>query len=290
MMLDASTETLDVIACVVDAPPILHEQVFRWATSLIELAGVEPECLRVFAVNGTRSRVLNGLIDRGVVVADIAPFDARSPNCNKIKAMHALGALQCRHVVLTDCDLAFLCDPRTIDVGEHCIAAKQVDTPNPPIESLIRVVEAARLPVPSRCNLTLVGDAQTLKGYANGGLYAGARALFAELAPSWASWARWILERAEDFQVPPVYTDQVAMLLALVELGIEQTPLDIAWNCPTHLKRDLPPMGIVRALHYHRAIDAAGDLRLTRHETVNAAIARVNASHARARAAPGAGS
>jgi hypothetical protein len=75
-----------------------------------------------------------------------------------------------------------------------------------------------------------------------------------------------------------IHVDQVSMFLALVNSNIPLHPLDISWNCPTHLKRPLPQIATVHALHYHRAVDADGRLRCTNSDVVNEAIERVNAA------------
>lgn len=277
-----------LIACVVDAPPVLHTQALRWYTSLHALAGVAPSDMMVLAVNGTRSQTLRYLAEQGVQILDIPGFDERSPNCNKICAMAAVSGDAWPVIAMTDCDVAFLSDPRDVKVAKGAITAKQVDTPNPPIDQLIRLVKTAGLELPAEVSLDLVPGERTLRGYANGGLYIGPPAVFARLSPAWSSWAKWILERNAVLEIPLFYIDQSALLLALIESGIVHESLDISWNCPTHLKRELPRLSAVHALHYHRAVDAVGNLKPTANPTVNQAIERVNTAFANARYATGA--
>ena len=265
-----------IVACVVDHDARFHDEVLRWFACLVNLACVPATDLLVLSVEGTRSAATETLEREGVRVCDVARLEGIDRYCNKIAGMRSAADLGDRAVVLTDCDLAFLDDPRRLFVA-GALAAKEVDTPNPPISILTRILNEARLPLPKLSQLALVPREHTLDGYMNGGLYAGDASILRPLVPVWERWARWLTERIELLQEWAMHVDQTAMLLATTELATPLHALDIAWNCPTHLKRELPSLATVHALHYHRAVDARGHLKLTHNVTVNAAIARVNA-------------
>ncbi len=126
-------------ACVVDRDPRFHLEALRWFASLHGVAGVDPGDLVVHAVRGASSEALDLLEEKGVAVRSIEPFDPRSPHCNKIA-----GALRLAEVgvegtaVLTDTDIAFCEDPRSLPLPDRAVASKLVDFAIPRLDTLPR--------------------------------------------------------------------------------------------------------------------------------------------------------
>ena len=121
-----------------------------------------------------------------------------------------------------------------------------------------------------------------MAGNGNGGLYLVAGKAVGQVGESWARWARWLLDHRGLLGDGAVHVDQVAMALALAESGLRPQLLDLRWNFPSQnrgrIAADTPAPAVI---HYHRAVDDDGLLKLTgvssvdtRIEVANAAIAR----------------
>jgi Methyltransferase domain len=271
------------IACVVDDDARFHLQAFRWFAALTRCAGIRPDQLTVLnAGRRRRSDVLSYLADRGVRVGSIDAFDSRSGHCNKIGALRAITAAADSHVVLSDCDVVFLSDPREFVTDPHALHAKPVDAPNPPLSVLEEVMRARRLPLGETHPLPLYPPEMTCAGNANGGVYAGEASWLNALAADWSCEARWLLERRSLLRQWAIHVDQLAMLLALRAGERRFRPLPLGANVPTHLasvaRVPSPAIGPVTALHYHDRITAQGLLAHTGIAQVDRAIDRVNAA------------
>lgn len=279
--------SLGLVACVVDATPVLHEQLLRWFAALHRVAKIPSDELLVVSIDAARTPRLEYLASAGVRITRAPGFDPRSPHCNKLRGLHLLSRLDRGKSVLSDCDVAFVCDPRTVPVPANALGAKQVDGPNPPAEILETILREAGLPAPPRVPLTLVPDTSTLNGNVNGGLYVADGAVFHILATSWERWARWLLDRRHLLGDWAVHVDQVSMLLSLVDSNIPLQPLELGWNCPTHLGYALPVKD-VRAVHYHDAVDDHGHLKRTGNVAVDAVTSQIDAAYDEVRREAGA--
>ena len=280
--------TTGTIACVVDAPGRFHDEALRWFASLTRIAGVAPADLVVHAVGPPADpAVLAHLAGQGVSVRPVAPFDTRSPHCNKIAGALSLVEHRVRGpVVLTDVDVAVLEDPRRVPVAAGSLAARPVDEPNPPNEVLAAVFAAAGVRLPGTVPLEWAPGASTVAGNANGGLYLLAADDLAGVARAWAHWAAWLLDRRDLLARWGLFVDQVAMALALAAEGIDAVALAMRWNLPTQIP--VPPATPAPAvIHYHRKVDQAGAVRRTGAPEVDRCIARVNEVTAAERAALG---
>jgi 2-polyprenyl-3-methyl-5-hydroxy-6-metoxy-1,4-benzoquinol methylase len=265
------------VACVVDAAPRFHWQVLRWYVCLTRLAAVEPAALVVAAVGGLRSDVLRLLSANGVRVIDVAGFDPRSPHCNKISGALALAETPISGpIVLTDCDVAFLADPRQLVRNDARFLSKPVDVENPPLEVLAATFKAAGLTPPAVVPLAGRSDQRTFAGNGNGGLYALSASDLPLFARHWGKWARWLLDRPDLLGAYGVFVDQVAAAMALHELGWSWVPLPTHWNAPTHIPSAIGGDTLAAALHYHDAVDVMGLLRPTGLPLVDSSITRVN--------------
>jgi hypothetical protein len=263
---------------VVDEHPRFHLDALRWYATLTAIAGVAPSDLIVHAVGRTSSDVLDFLRSRGVTVRGVDPFDARSPHCNKIS-----GALRLAEdtleglAVLCDTDIAVLEDPRRIDVPAESVAGKVVDAPVPPLEVVFDIFAASGLTAPPTVPLPWGPDQWTVSGNNNGGLYLVPGPLLARVAPAWARWASWLLDRAELLREWSVYVDQVAMALALTDEGVTSLPLDVRWNTPIHDPTRLPTRPDPPAvIHYHQEVDRRGLIRSTGRASIDGRIHAVN--------------
>jgi 2-polyprenyl-3-methyl-5-hydroxy-6-metoxy-1,4-benzoquinol methylase len=275
-----AVRTKGILSCVVDEDPRFHLDALRWFVSLTAIAGVDPGTLRVHVVGSDTSDALDLLRSRGVTVRSIDGFDPRSPHCNKITGALLLADEHIEGtVVLCDTDVAVLEDPRDLDLPPGSIGGKLVDWPVPPLEVLQDIFAASGLPVPATTLLPWGENEPTIVGNSNGGLYVIPAPLLPVLAPAWERWARWLLDRRELLRDWSFHLDQVAMVLALADTGIDTMPLDVRWNTPVR-NRDLIRLDSEAlspaVIHYHEEIDYKGCLRTTGFPSVDRQIDRVN--------------
>ena len=179
--------------------------------------------------------------------------------------------------MLCDTDVVVLEDPRRIEVPDDRVAGKPVDAPVPPLAVLVRIFQAAGLPVPPTRPLPWGADEATVSGNSNGGLYVVPGTLLSRVSSAWAEWALWLLDRAELLEEWTVYVDQVAMALGLTAEQVGSLPLEVRWNTPTHdpsrIPRDAPAPAII---HYHQEVDDTGLLRPTGVPAIDEGIDRAN--------------
>jgi hypothetical protein len=266
-----------IFSCVVDSHPRYSEEVRRWFAVLTRVAQVSSRDLTIHFI-GEPSHGLLGLSRYGVRLIEVEPFDTTVPTCNKIA-----GALQLARqplgddiVVLSDTDIAIIEDPRRLPVPPTAVGGRIVDGPNPPIDVLTEVFDAAGLNLPRVVRTGCQADGETLDGNFNGGLYLVPGRLLLRVASAWAVFARWLLDR--DLLGPHRYfTDQVAMSLALCCEEIPPWSLPSQWNYPVHVPQwinahAVPPA----AIHYHRRVSPSGELQLTGAAAIDEVISKAN--------------
>lgn len=270
-----------LITCVVDTAPTFQLEALRWYASATQCADIAPHDLVIHSLASTPSDVLSFLESEGVQVVPIAPFDARSPHCNKIAGALSLAErVETGPIVLTDSDVAILSDPRSLSPGAPGqMIGKTVDGPNPPIEILDRVFADAGVPLPAAVPLEWMPDLTTRATNLNGGLYVLRAEDLAKLALSWSKWARYMLDRRDLLENWGIHVDQVAMALAIASSGLTVEALPAEWNFPTHRPGRIPPaIAEPQVLHYHRNVDAIGRLLPVGRAEVDEQIRRVNAA------------
>lgn len=182
--------------------------------------------------------------------------------------------------VLTDTEIAFSEDPRSLTVPRREVASRIVVWPIPTVEVLTTIFEQANLELPPLVELDWPVGERTIVGNGNGGLYLIPGVILPRVVKAWADWARWLLERIHLFgQVKRLGLDQVAMAMALTSEGLGWAQLGNRWNFPTDSfwKGD-PELSPPAGLHYHGAVEPSGELSLTGAAIVDGVIQEVNAA------------
>jgi SAM-dependent methyltransferase len=266
-------------SCVVDDTPQIWSSITPWLATAIELAGIDPARIHVHHACDLRPEIAALCASLGVRTIAVAPFDARSPHCNKIRQCESDFA-DADRVVLTDVDIAFASRPPLAQI-KGAVAGKMVDCPNPPIEVLDRVFVEAGLCRPKACSGVFWRSGQgwtgfeSLLGNFNGGLYVVDAVRLSALGARWAYWARWLMERLPLLGRWRVHADQVSFCLALAESGLETDVLADTWNFPVHLPAP-PGEGEPIVLHHHGRLDAHLRLEPVAEPRARPAIERVN--------------
>lgn len=283
-------------SCVLDDGPVFAAQCTLWLNCLLRLHGVPPAHVFIHAPVGCTADLLPRARALGVGVVAIVPPDPRNPHCNKIAQLATFIGSGFDHVVLMDCDTAWvgpMALPPAAAGGMVMAMAKVVDHPNPPEPALTALFAAAQLGEPDWVEVgggphggPHGGARRTDRNNCNGGLYILRTGSLAALHPLWRKWALWCLDQGDILGRHVRNADQLGFALALREMGAAVAPLPVEWNYPTHLPvaelADVPP----RVLHYHKATTAEHRLLETGLAGPDAAIRMLNARMAEFDAAP----
>jgi hypothetical protein len=266
-----------VYSCVLDDDPGMLHQALVWAWTAIDLAGVPPGSLVVHALEACDPERLRPLEALGVRVVTAAPFPGGPPTCNKLVQLESVALAGADRIVLCDCDVAWAAPLGERLLGDS-LRAKIVDYANPSLDVLDAIFREAGLPRGPVVETSFRRES-TYSNHCNGGLYVVPGELFGRLREPWVRWAHWVRENAERLGARVFYTDQMALTLALAELGERVDLLSLEDNCPTHvdlraeIEGDLEP----RVIHFHRNLTETGHLRGTGVLGVDRALERVNA-------------
>ena len=265
---------------VVDRLPEHYYQAELLLHSLERIAGIPRERILVHCVEGVSEAFTAFLDRRGIPRRTIRPF-LDGTYCNKLRQLDSfIGRDGVEGVALLDTDTVLL---EPLDgYAEETVRGKIVDGPNPAPAFLERIFAEAGLSAPRRVPTDFdVGEAMTLDGYFNGGLYLVPAARIAPLSEAWKRWATWLYERRERYAT--IHVDQISMLLALRESGIPYRALPSNCNLPlhrAHTPRYYNRKRPIALLHYHRELDGFGRIGDTQVDdpSIRAAVARVNDS------------
>lgn len=253
-------------SCVVDSKPHFEWQAFILIQSLLRNVKCDPVDIKVHCSPGVTQAFRMLLAKLKIDAIDIQPFDGH-PYCNKIQQCFSGVFDAYDKVVLADCDM-FFCSLPDMDVNS-VFSAKVVDLPNPPIAILDEVFQAAGMDKPKQvlvdCALS-DGDV-TYENNFNGGLYIVKREHLSEIGTAWKEQARWLLEHLDlltpDYQH---HADQVAMSLALSQLGVKPNLLSAQDNFPVHLEAErIQPLSKknIKVIHYHKHLLPDGRIKPT---------------------------
>jgi hypothetical protein len=265
-------------SCVIDAQPLYLFQGMVFARTLMESAGVPPEAIVVHLIEGVPTSAERALRELGVCTVATHPFDPRHPYSNKLVQLRTEVLRESDYAVLCDSDLAFAGDIKAWIDGDR-LRAKPVDYARPPLATWRSLLKTFGFAEDVPCTAATHSGEATYANNFNGGLYIIPQRVLEALRQTWPEWNRRLLQERAMLGRYFVHTDQIALGLALAELGHVGEPLPLELNLPTHLA--LPPHYVLtappRVLHYHKRIDLGGRLVATGNALVDGAIHQVNA-------------
>jgi len=256
-MLDA------VFSFVVDADPKYVLQGLHLAKSLLLHTGTMKK--RIFAqVTPDVDMCARAIFRRlGCELYQIERFgDGRY--CNKLNQFERLRGLEYRYAILMDTDILVLRSLGELLKGSR-LRARVVGEARPSrgvLEFLARASGLAKLPSLAIADCT-GGD--TLEGNLNGGLYVVPRDLLATMEGAWKHWTMWLLERREILaeEGNAHHVDQVGLWLAIHHEKLPWEALPANWNYnPARLHRSYVGALPISIVHYHTALDSAGQINL----------------------------
>ena len=270
-----------IYSCVIDHQPMYRYQGLVFASTLIDLGGVDPSSIVVHAIEGVPDKTKDALREFGVSVVTVAPFDRRHRYSNKLVQLKSRALQDADHVVLCDADLAFA-GPIAQWIAGSRLRGKTVDHALPPMPVWRDVLAAFGFDgEPASRPATHSGEL-TYASNLNGGLYIVPEPLFGRLGAVWPEWNRRVLDRLDLLGEYHVHVDQVSLALALTAMRQEIDYLPPALNYPTHIPFRAgtlkePPL----VLHYHTRLSPRGRLLPTGEPKVDRSVLLVNKALAR---------
>ena len=181
-------------------------------------------------------------------------------------------------LVACDTDLAIM-EPLDEAATTESVRARRVDQENPPLAVLERIREflgfAQQPPLvaPGCCP-----SARHMRLNCNGGVLLIPRQFMRPLGEAWLDYARTLTDHRHLFEQWVNHIDQVSWTFAMLKLALPFQELPVEYNFPTRLAKRMPQgsFGKPVVLHYHRALDRKGRLRLSRVRSVDKCIKEVN--------------
>lgn len=263
---------------VVDSHPRFEWQAFLLVHSLLRNLRCVSSDIKIHCLPDVSNSFCNEMHQIGVEIIQIQPFPGHR-YCNKIQQCFSNVFTGYDLVVLMDCDL-FVFDLPNVP-KDIIFAAKVVDLPNPPIQVLERIYQARGLLTPEvvPVDFGLSHAEVTYSHNFNGGVYFIRKEYLSKIGGAWRRHAEWLIQNKHFMESWDAHIDQVAMSLAITELGIQPYYLSSLDNFPIHLEAariELHASPNIRTLHYHSNFLSDGKIKFTGVETVDNRIGFAN--------------
>lgn len=257
-----------------DSRFILESRIFL---RTILAGGVEPRDV-VAQVTARSGDVGKTLAARFGVRALHLPLGPDQAYCNKINQLFTLADDDFDVLVACDTDLA-ITRPLDAVAKLDCVQAKRVDQENPPLAVLEQIREF--LGFPQQPPLAAPGCSPAATTYAmncNGGVLLIPRQFMQPLGETWLGYAKVLTEHRHLLQQWVNHIDQVSWTFAMLKLALPFQELPVEYNFPTNLAKRIPQGTYAQpvVLHYHRALDRRGRLRLSGVRLVDKSIREAN--------------
>jgi 2-polyprenyl-3-methyl-5-hydroxy-6-metoxy-1,4-benzoquinol methylase len=264
-------------SCLVDGKDIFLAQSYILVNSLLRLRKTQPDQVFVHTIGVTNAEYLDWLKRVGVNQVQTSTFDTRNLYCNKLQQLGTFADKSFSHVILLDCDMAWVSD-RTPRIG-RMVGAKIVDLPNPPANTLNNIFNAAGLGSINAVPVTFPqsdGLTYTDRNNCNGGFYMIDTRFLPHLAESWKRWALWCIDNAALLGRYHNHADQIGFALAMRELREDTELFGAEWNFPTHLAGQHLPDVEPHLIHFHKELTPHFNLKMLNVEKADRAITKVN--------------
>lgn len=264
-------------SCLVDGKDIFLSQSYILVNSLLHFLKVEPDQIFIHTINVTNTEYLDWLQRIGVNLVQTTPFDTRNLYCNKLQQLDTFMDARFSHVILLDCDIAWVSDS-TPQIS-RVVGAKIVDLANPPTSILNRIFNAARLGSINETRVNFPDGADrtyTDRNNCNGGFYVIDTKFLPQFSKSWKKWTSWCIESAEMFGKFHNHADQVGFALSMREMKEDVELLGLEWNFPVHISREHLPDLEPRVIHFHKELTPHFNLKLVGLEQVDRGISKAN--------------
>jgi 2-polyprenyl-3-methyl-5-hydroxy-6-metoxy-1,4-benzoquinol methylase len=265
-------------SCVVDNKPIFKAQANILINSLIDNGKVNPEDIFVHLLDVKHDEFYIWLKELRINIIDIESFNNKNPYCNKLQQLATFkNRDDFDYVFLLDCDVAIV-SLEGLEL-ESEVYSKIVDFPNPPLPILKSIFELANIEVIEfETSFKLGTDNISDWNNCNGGLYILSKTAFKDIALKWIEYSTWCINN--DYLFTENYkkhADQVGFALAMSSLNKKVNHLDLEWNFPIHIGRNLLSNIKPNIIHFHDCINEHMQLRKIGLNNVDFQIDKINA-------------
>jgi len=267
-----------VFSCVVDSKYKFQIQSQYWVTTLIKLGHISPDKIVINTVSRIDPDLDAWFRGLGINVFSVDAYPGH-PYCNKLQQIDLLlDKFDSKYFVLMDCDTA-ISDHLSTLLKPSCIAAKRVDTANPPTNVISTVFKAAGLGEPKLVKADFLPGRDGILtdiNNCNGGVYVINNDFLKKLNPIWKKWVNWCIAHDNFFEQYAIHIDQVSLALAMRELSLDIEPLPVSYNMPIHLSITANDDVDAHVIHYHSMFDDQLFLKQIGLPKIDLSISRVN--------------
>jgi 2-polyprenyl-3-methyl-5-hydroxy-6-metoxy-1,4-benzoquinol methylase len=262
-------------------PPFLHE-VKNLFKSLQNFGGILSDCRKIVCFDEPiDDHLMEQLNSMGILVKIVKTIDHRCIHANKIQILN-LDEPDFDYLVALDTDIVVAKDFSKFLTGSE-IQAKPVDGDPLTINQWHDLFNHFNLELPTTRYLTCSTMTETIP-YFNSGVLIIPKANVIPLFETWKFFVQQLLHSYDDLPHIKKYsffTDQFALALSLVKIGLSHTPLPIEMNFPTHIPihQSLVPDNISPYLiHYHHNLTSDGKIMSCNYRNTNFIIEKINES------------
>jgi hypothetical protein len=231
-----------IAVCVVDAHPRFYCEAALWLACVQRNTTFLPAL--VF-VNGAPANLAAWAKRRGALVENASTLYHESPHCNKIIPYEVFGD---ENIIVTDCDVFVLRDFKFM-LSTDRVRLPQNNHNNPPFVKFVEMLMAAGFEPPFEPGISLFrgrgASRETFSRNVSCGVIWVPEQL-REVIAAWKSWVEWLIRNREAMGGYRIHVDQVAIAMALHELGTPFEHLPAQTNAVLHL---LPEIETCYALH-----------------------------------------
>jgi len=249
------------ISFVIDNLPLHYYQAELLLYSLKSSTSFDTSDIYVQCTDRVEQIFLEYLSKNGYKYIIIEPF-LDGTYCNKLQQLSYFLKSDYNGVFLLDADMIALKDFSQITTM-NTIAAKVVDGPNPPLSTLTKIYNAAKIDKHEFISPDWDTETSTIHANCNGGFYYIPKENLEVLHRNWRKWASWLYERQDLFENRHhiMHIDQISFSMTINELNLPFSYLNANSNCPIHTSKRLSSLNYskpISLLHYHREIDDFG--------------------------------
>lgn len=249
------------LSFVIDNLPLHYYQAELLLYSLKHSTSFDIDDLFVQCTDRVEDFFLEFLSTHGYKYIIIEPY-LDGTYCNKLQQLTFFLESAYDGVFLLDADMIALEDFSQI-ATMNTIAAKVVDASNPPMTTLTKIYDAAKIDKQDKVSPDWETEDKTMYANCNGGFYYIPKDYLETVHVNWRKWASWLYDHQELFENRHhiIHIDQISFSMTINELNLPFSYLNANNNCPIHIEKKLSSINYskpISLLHYHREIDDFG--------------------------------
>jgi len=268
-----------VVGCVADNSQKYLDQALRLVKSWRWFAGKFADCeFHVCVVGAFPAEYLEKYESYGARVHMVSRFSDLHPPSNKLRFLELPNLVNADRVVLLDCDMVIVQEPREL-ICEANFAAKIADFPTVTPDIFRTLFSAYELPLPEATERCTV-HGESIIPYFNAGVLSFSQNAMVTLIPEWIRINRNLVRRLDLLGQCSNFCEQASLSIALASCGTSFETLGNSLNFPAHCQDESLSSDFYGTdpviIHYHWLVDESGLLQPSPYPNVNARIEQFN--------------